>query len=210
MVFLCERLLLSAGAKGKGAVVAALNEFGREHNNEQILELARQLLAEIMTERNVFVYEKYRNNPNLEYVSFAAIDRARSYTRYRYVRVGMEATMSYLGGGVSYVYTVGSDVLKRTGEAQEVTEQTDPYIRGSQTDRYAYLDEKDAKQKLDVRAEYIMQSNYAVFVTGSMEKTVQEVIRGLEQFYENRASGTGTTTGTTSTTGATNTTQSTQ
>ena len=169
-------------------MVAALNEFGREHNNEQILALARQLLSEIMTERNVFVYTKYQNNPNIEYVSFAAIDRARIYTRYRYVRVDLSATMSYLGGGTSYVYTVGSATLKRTGGESEalvaaVAEQADSYIRGSQTERYAYLDETDAQRKLDVRAEYIIQTEYAVMVTGKMEPTVKSVVEALERFF---------------------------
>ncbi len=178
----------SLSSETKGAVVAALNQFGREHNNEFILNLARELLAEIMGEHNEFVYAKYKNNVDMEYVSFAAIDRARQSTRYRYVRVDLEATLSYLGGGISYIYNVGSDKVTLTGGVAEqlnaaVAEQTDSYIRNDPAVRYAYLDETDAARRLNVRAEYIVGSEYSVLVTASMEPMITKVIEALEAFY---------------------------
>ncbi|MBQ7677245.1 MAG: hypothetical protein IJT32_03325, partial [Lachnospiraceae bacterium] len=172
----------------KGAVVAALNQYGREHNNEPLLVLARKLLTDMMDEHSEYVYAKYRNDPNAEYVSFAAIDRARTLTRFRYVHVDLDATMSYLGSGTSYEYKVGqSSYSMSNGDTgllnAPLVEQADPYIHNSQTMHYAYLDEGDAKQMLDVRAEYIIQTEYAVLVAGKMEPTIQSVIAALDKFF---------------------------
>ena len=59
--------------------------------------------------------------------------------------------------------------------------QTDAYIRGSQTEEYAYIDEAVSLKKIKCRAEYISDTEYALLVTKSMEPVIKETVNKLEE-----------------------------
>ena len=150
--------------------------FGRENNNDKVLDFARELLNEVVEEHNVFVYHQFEADTATRYVSLAAIDRARVWTRYRYVRIGNEVTMTQLlDGSASYSFTIGDNtVTKASGQKEQMqgkaVQQKDEYLRGSQTTKYGYLTEEDAYKYLGDTAEYIDKTEWAVLVTKSIDE----------------------------------------
>ena len=170
-------------------LVAALNQFGRENNNEEALELARDLLERIMNNKNPFVFAQYTRVPDTEYVSLACIDRARLYTRLRLVREGTDITISSINSGLSYVYSYGSPTMRKIDGSTEamtaaLVSQKDSYMGRSAEDRFPYLAEEDTQNKLGCRAEYIIDTYYAILVTTAMEPNIKKIVKQLEDWYK--------------------------
>ena len=163
----------SLGPDMKGAAVVAFNEFGVRHSDEPALVLARRLLVQIMEEKNPLVYLKLVSDSVHEYVSFGAVDRARSYTGFRLVEHPEDDT--------AVLSAINTDKSFHFRNSQLAGPQVDYYIRGSQVDQYAYLHENESKKKIDCRAEYINNVNYAVLVTGKMEPAVAKIVARLEE-----------------------------
>ncbi len=175
--------------QAKAELVCALNQFGRENKNNDALNLARNLLSQIMLDRNPLVYTKYSSASDTEYVSLGAIDRARIYTRFRQVREGLEITMTRMDLGLTFVFQNGSATVKMlNGEKSELlaplVSQGDRYMNRGDNLRQSYLDEEDAQSKLNCRAEYIEDSLYAVCVTYSMEPHIKELVETLTDLYK--------------------------
>ena len=172
----------------QAALVAALNQYGREHKNEEAAELARDLLERIMQKSNPFVYAQYKGNASMEYVSFGALDRARRYTRYRLVTENNEITTTRTDSGLTYVYNYGSARVKKLegkteDMASRLVSQRDPYMNRGEKTRFPYLGEEDTQSRLGVRAEYIVDTYYAVMVTTQMEVQIKDIILKLIDLY---------------------------
>ena len=60
---------------------------------------------------------------------------------------------------------------------------TDSYIDPSKSYAYPYIDEIDCKLYLGVRAEYIVDTEWAVAVTEPMEKQVAEFVEVLRNLF---------------------------
>lgn len=177
------------GPDGKVAMIAALNQYGRENGINVCLELARKLMDQIVGENNFFVYTKFAGSADMEYVSMAAIDRARLYTRYRTVQEGFDITMTRTDVGLSYTYRYGSPTatdmnLDEKDLAARLASRTDPYIGRGNTDRYPYLDEVDSQMHLECRAEYIIDNPYALVITSNMEVQVKQILGILDDLYK--------------------------
>ena len=169
-------------------LVAALNQFGRENNNDEALELARDLLERIMANKNPFVYAQYVSNNQTEYVSLACIDRARQYTNLRLVIEDTYITTSALDTGVSYVYQLGSPTVKNVdGKSEEMTtrlvSQEDVYLNRGDV-RHPYLGEEDTQIRLGCRAEYIVDTYYSILVTSAMEPNIKKIVAQLVDWYK--------------------------
>ncbi len=176
------------GPDGKIELIVALNQFGTENKNQEAIDLALELLEQVMAEDNPFVYTKYTDPSGLEYVSLGAIDRARIYTKFRLVKDGLDMTMSRMDDGVSYVYRYGSPTLVRVdGKTEELTSplasRTDAYMNRGETERFPYLDEEDSRNKLSCRAEYITDSHYACVVTAVMEPNIKRLVSLIADMY---------------------------
>ena len=172
----------------QAALVAALNQYGREHKNAEAAELARDLLERIMQKSNPFVYAQYKGNASMEYVSFGALDRARRYTRYRLVTENNEITTTRTDSGLTYVYNYGSARVKKLegkteDMASRLVSQRDPYMNRGEKTRFPYLGEEDTQSRLGVRAEYIVDTYYAVMVTTQMEVQIKDIILKLIDLY---------------------------
>ncbi len=174
----------------KIAVIAGCMRYGKENSNEFVCDFARELTKEVVDEKNVFIYHQFTADPTAEYVSLAAVDRARRYTRYRYVRIGNEITMTQiLDGSVSYVFTIGSnEVEKASGQKEQMSgaavQQKDPYLRGELITKYGYLLEDDAYKYLEDKAEYIDNTEWAAVITPSIDTKAEDFRGKLREIFK--------------------------
>ncbi len=169
------------------AMVAALNQFGSDHSDSTVLDYSRMLLSKLIGMRSPFIYKQYTGETEYDYVSFGAVDRCRIYSGFRYVREnGMEILGELRGSGrISYSFRVGEKkFVASDGDRLDLREsvkfQPDSYLNYDASG-FPYINESDAKRYLDVRAEYIKDTDYAVLVTGPMEATISRIVNGLEE-----------------------------
>ena len=176
-----------SGPEAQAAIVATLAEASQMKGNGELNDLAKELLDELMRNGNSFIYRQYMNDNSREYVSLAALDKCRRQSGFRYVRKGMNVTISQLyQGSASYIFTVGSSsMIKNNGE--EVTlkvkcaEQNDRYIRGNSSAKYAYIDEDDSYKYTGCDCVYIRTTDWAVLITPGMQKTMKEAAEILNE-----------------------------
>jgi hypothetical protein len=174
--------------QGKAEMVVALNEYGRDYHNTEAADLSRELLQRIMDEDNKFVYTQFRDRTEMEYLSLAAIDRAKIYTKLRLVIEDQDITMSRTDSGKSCTYRYGNGKVRMEGGVEEaltagLMSQRDSYQKRDPDETFPYLDEEDAKNKLKCRAEYIEEVNYAIVVTTAMEVRIQDIYDTLVRLY---------------------------
>ncbi len=170
----------------KIAVMIGCVRYGTDRDNDALLNYANTLCDQLVREDNPFLYHQYKADESRMYVSMAAVDRARSYTRFRYVRNGSKASLTRFGGSSeSFVFQVGGNTVKRIDGKKEtlsaeVVQQTDTYIRGSSTKKYPYLAEEDAAGYLSITCEYVPDSVWAALAT-------EPVNNRAEVFYDRLA-----------------------
>ncbi len=157
-------------------VVYACTKYGQTNNYAGIMEFGRGVMYMALDKDNPYFYHQLVADTTSEYVNLAAVDKPRVKTGYRYVKLGRTVTMTKVAQidmSQSYSFTFGSKkVENRGGNTAELLknllQQTDPYVRGSLTKNYAYLDAEDARLKLGILCKYIPQSEFAVFLAGDM------------------------------------------
>ena len=164
----------------------ALHMFGRQYGNEAALNLSRELLQVIISEKNPLVYHQYDLDSYNEYISFGGIDAAQVYTKYRYVKKNGKDTLAQTSGSASYLFdTVANTVIRSDGQSVKlrlgIGFRTDPYLDDSQSQCYPYIDEVDATKYFGIRTEYISQTDWGVIVTSAMEKDIQKIIAALKE-----------------------------
>ncbi len=178
----------------KAAVVAALNSYGMNHGDAGCLDYARKLLSTIMGEKNVLVYTKYKHNRIYELVSMGVIDRARSFTGYRWVSIGGKESLAACGeagkdgimGGIRFTVEVGERRLvlpdgMKFEMGLVVYTQQDHYLDSTGETNYPYLDEAVTEITLNIRSEYINNTDYAILITEKMQRMVDKIIKALEE-----------------------------
>ncbi|MBR1628701.1 MAG: hypothetical protein IJ679_05470 [Lachnospiraceae bacterium] len=173
----------------KIAVLIGCVRYGNDRDNDALLNYANTLCDELVRENNPFMYHQYTGDESRMYISMAAIDRARSYTRFRYVRNGNKASLTRFGGNAtSFVFQVGDDSIKRVDGKKEtlsaeVVQQADAYIRGSSTKKYPYLAEEDAAGYLNITCEYVPESVWAALATESVNNRAQTFYDRLAEVF---------------------------
>ena len=178
----------------KAAVVAALNIFGLNHEDSGCLNYGRKLLSIIMREQNVLVYTQYKHNRIYDLISLGVIDKARSYTGYRWVSIGGEESLAACGtvgkdgvmGGIRFTVQVGERrIVMPDGMKLEmglvVNTQQDHYLDSSGETYYPYLDEEVTRNFLNIDSEYIDSTDYAVVLTEKMHRIVDKLVKTLEE-----------------------------
>ena len=173
--------------QGQAALVAALAQEAEQSGNDELLQLAVDLLNELLRQKNTCIYKQYLSDRDRVYVSLAAMDKCRVHSGFRYVRRGSKVTMSQLySGSASYIFTIGSNVVeKNNGEGSKLSvnavEQADNYIRPGSASKYAYIADADAKQLLGCDGVYIKTTDWAILITPGMADTIKEVAEILNE-----------------------------
>ena len=170
--------------------MAALAEASRICSNDDLNSYARDLLDQLLKDANSFVYRQYLSDTNREYVSLAAMDKCRRQSGYRYVRKGVNVTISQLyRGSASYTFSVGSDKMYKNNNEEvdlvvKCAEQTDKYIRGNSSVKYAYIAESDSFGYTGCDCVYIKTTDWAVLVTPGMQKQLKDIAQILNEMAE--------------------------
>ncbi len=169
-------------AEAQAAVVVALNRYGKMHNATNCLAYARKLLTTIMNNKNTLVYAQYQADQSAEYINLGAVDYSRIYTGFRYVFIDGVDTITQISGTAAYSFA-GNRVTNSNGETQDLTSaigyQIDDYVkRGT---RFPYINETDSMKYMVESGEYIVDTDWGIVVTATMELQVSKIIEMLTQ-----------------------------
>ncbi|MBO6115287.1 MAG: hypothetical protein J6P57_09560, partial [Lachnospiraceae bacterium] len=165
----------------KASALTGVARFGYENGDMLAKQLAMLLLNQLLEEGNPFIYQKYMEDLNTNYINMAAIDRCRSYTGYRYIyKDGMD-TLSQVGGSASYMFSVGSRVVQKSDGKHEdltnvVVSQTDVTIDKYELKTYPYFVKEDSEHYIDVSCYYIPDVIYAVLIPQDVDERVEELL----------------------------------
>ena len=174
----------------KASVVAGLNKFADNRDDDEIRQRVKDLLNQLLAEGNGFIYRQYLGDLSQKYVSLAAVDKCRPLTKNRCVYIGDKATMSQItGGSASYVFTIGATSVEsndgKTSEMRTPTVlQSDPSIHGSRKEEYPYIVEESSSQYLKDTCEYIPDTEWAILIAPSMSKKVIELLEVLDELAD--------------------------
>ncbi len=176
----------------KAIVVAACTRFGIDYTYDEVSTFGRGVMYEALDENNPFFYHQFTGDTSREYVNLAAVDKPRKSTGLRYVKQGRKVTMTQINRSsmsASYEFTVGTkDLRNRAGKVFKMdantAQQLDPYVRGSLARYYAYITTGDATRYLGITSQYVNRSEYAVFLTSSMELKKQDIYEAIETEVE--------------------------
>ncbi len=175
---------LSSGEQA--AVIAALSDFAKAREDRSAYDHAIDLLNELLREKCPFIYRQYVSDYSREYVSLAAVDRCRRYTKFRMVQKDFKVTMSQLAtGSASYVFEIGkTEVIKNNADTDNMNvaavSQTDESIRGSKTAKYAYIDEGNSGKYLYCTCAYIPGTEWAILITPQVDKKIAQLLDRLD------------------------------
>ena len=170
----------------KAAVVAALNDFANAREDKAAHDYALDLLDELDLLGCPFIYRQYVSDYSREYVSLAAVDKCRRYTKFRMVQKDFNVTMSqFARGSASYVFSVGSDSVSKNNSETELMEtvcvsQTDESIRHSKTAKYAYIPENNSGKFLYCTCAYIPETEWAILITPQVDKKIAQLLDRLD------------------------------
>lgn len=176
----------------KAAAVTGLIHFASARNDGDVYNSLIELLKQLKDERNVFIYRQYVTDQSQEYVSLAAVNRARRYTRYRLVEKEGQYTMSQIAGGTSsYVFKVGDNSVKKNNGSKEKMEtplrsQSDSYLYGDKKTLYPYLSEEYAGKYLYCTCVYVPGTEWAVLITPQTDKKIAQLMDMLDLYLENQ------------------------
>ena len=170
----------------KAAVVAALIDFANAREDKAAYDYALDLLDDMLLYDCPFVYRQYVSDYSREYVSLAAVDKCRRYTKFRLVQKELTVTMTqFVKGSASYVFNIGTDsVSKNNGKNENlekpVVSQTDKSIRGSTSAKYAYIPENNSGKLLFCTCAYIPGTEWAILITPQVDKKIAQLLDRLD------------------------------
>ena len=148
-------------------VTAAVSRFGRSGNYPA--EQLASSYAELMRSKNSkYLYNQY-DAKTPRYISLKTIGDCSSF-RYFYDDTRRQATMT--SGARAFIFKTGTDSLSRGAGTEklkyDVVMQSVPYVS-----------EDDASDLFDCHSEYVIDSNYAVCLTGAMDGRAKELLQAL-------------------------------
>ena len=156
-----------------GATMSRLSKNGITQADQLVTVITNKLVSK----SNKYIYIQYKQNKSIEYVSLTTIADISGY-RYFYDDSKMIATMT--SGMNVYIFTRGSD------KVQIPDTENEPKLIGTKAvfQNYVYISEDDSNDLFTCQAEYINKTDYAVCLTGTMQNTVAEYVKALEELFK--------------------------
>ena len=170
----------------KAAAIAAMSEFAKARDDKAAYDYALDLLDDLLREKCPFIYRQYVSDYSREYVSLAAVDKCRRYTKFRMVQKEFKVTMSQLvTGSASYEFEIGKQDVNNNALGSNKMEvaavsQTDESIRGSKTAKYAYIPENSSGKYLYCTCVYIPGTEWAILITPQVDKKIAQLLDILD------------------------------
>ena len=180
----------SLPADEQAAVLAALTEFAKARDVGEAYDYLIDLLDDLLKKLHPFLYRQYLKDGKREFVSLAAVNRCRRYTRFRLVQEGREVTMSQIvGGTASYVFEIGKKtVTKSNGETDimdiAVKEQEDVSLYGDERTKYPYITEEYSGKYLYNTCVYVPGTEWAVLITPQTDKKISQLLDLLDIYAD--------------------------
>lgn len=179
---------LSSG--DKAAALTGLLNYAKARDDGEAYDYLMALLQSLLDEHNIFIYKQYLKDDTQEYVSLAAVNKCRRYTRFRMVEKDEDITMSQIvGQTASYMFKVGkTDVVKNTGESElmhtSVVSQVDSYLYGDTVNPYPYISEDSSGKYLYCTCVYVPGTQWAILITPQTDKKIAQFLDVLDDYVE--------------------------
>ena len=155
------------GAEDLAMATALVSRLGR-NGVAAARSLAADMASLMRSKDSKYLYDQYEDK-NPEYINLKTIGLCTDY-RYYYDTSKRSVTMS--DGGNSIVFVSGSDQIQRGGQEEKLMYKT-------VSDGTLYLSEEDAGVLLRCYSEYVLNTEYAVCLTESMEGRVNEILGSI-------------------------------
>ena len=147
----------------------AVSRFAKK-GNVSARSLAVSMVEKMRSKDSKYLYSRYKKK-NPEYVSLKTIGLVTSY-RYYFNENKMTATLSK--GSKSLIFSDGSNTVISDGEEKVIKYKT--VMAGDQ-----YIAEDDAISLMDCYSEYVLNSSYALCITGTMNSKADELVDTLSE-----------------------------
>ena len=147
----------------------AVSRFAKK-GNVSARSLAVSMVEKMRSKDSKYLYSRYKKK-NPEYVSLKTIGLVTSY-RYYFNENKMTATLSK--GSKSLIFSDGSNTVISDGEEKVIKYKT--VMAGDQ-----YIAEDDAISLMDCYSEYVLNSSYALCITGTMNTKADELVDTLSE-----------------------------
>lgn len=174
----------------KAAVVAGLLNYAKARDDGDVYNYLISLLNDLINQKNIFIYTQYLSDEEYEYVSLAAINRCRKYSRFRLVEEKNEITMTQIvGGTASYLFKDGkNDVIINSKDEDimhtPVVSQTDSYLYGDKVDAYPYIAEDYGQKYMYCTGTYIPGTKWAILITPQLDKKIAKLLDELDEYVD--------------------------
>ena len=178
----------------QGAAVAALMIYAENNKDMNAYDYGLSLLNELLNKNCPFIYRQYLADDSEEYVSLAAVDKCRRWTRFRLVdkeenqelSESRKATMQqFVQGTASYVFDLDSIyVTKNDGKSDKMDKapvsQEDSSIRGDNYAKYPYITEEFCYKYMYCTCVYVPSTEWAILITPQMDKRVGRLLDAFD------------------------------
>ncbi len=178
----------------KGAAVAALMVFAENNKDMNAYDYGLSLLKGLLDKNCPFIYRQYMADDSEEYVSLAAVDKCRRWTRFRLVDKeedqeldeNRKATMQqFVQGTASYVFELDNLYVTKNDESTDKMEkvpvsQEDSSIRGDAYAKYPYITEKYCYKYMYCTCVYVPKTEWAILITPQMDKRVGRLLDAFD------------------------------
>lgn len=178
----------------QASIVASLMMFADINKDETAYEYGLSLLNELLDKNCPFIYRQYLQDQSVEYVSLAAIDKCRRWTRFRLVdkeedeekSENRKATMQqFVQGTASYVFELDDLNVTKNDEKTDKMDiapvsQEDASIRGDKYAKYPYIAEKYSGKYLFCTCVYVPETEWAILITPQMDKRVGKLLDAFD------------------------------
>lgn len=174
----------------KAAVVAGLLNYAKARDDGDVYNYLIARLSDLLDQKNIFIYKQYLSDETKEYVSLAAINRCRRYSRFRLVEEKNEITMTQIvGGTASYLFKDGkTDVIINSKDEDimntPVVSQADSYLYGNNVKTYPYIVEDYGGKYMYCTGTYIPGTTWAILVTPQLDKKIANFLDELDEYVD--------------------------
>ncbi|MCR5775347.1 MAG: hypothetical protein K6G42_09715, partial [Lachnospiraceae bacterium] len=148
-------------------VTAGVSRFARS-GNHPAESLAGRLSELMRSKDSKYLYNQY-SDKTPRYISLKTIGLCSDY---RYYFDDTRKTATLTSGSNVCIFQTGSDTLERGGNKEKLKYET-------VMSKYPYISEDDASAIFDCHSEYVVQSDYAVCLTGAMDSKAKELLEKL-------------------------------
>ncbi len=156
-----------------GAVTSKLSRMGIT----QAESLTKKIVNKLADSSNDYLYSQYGADKSRKFVSMEALSNC---TDYRYFYDDSKATATMTKGSSVYIFKRGSDEMRKQSLDAEAEKMNSKAVFSG----VVYISEEDAQNYFNCTSEYAYDTNYAICLTATKQKQVDECVEELSELYK--------------------------